>query len=240
MPNTEHYPLAGVNAVVLGGTGGLGKVCTLSLLVSGARVLATGRALDKAEFPREHMDALALLRYRYPEQAMHEVASAAQGMFGDSLQALIHCFGPVAAKPIGETSPAELSLLLHANAVAFHEAVLAFASQLADNRGRIVAFSAAGADTIASKHMLPAYFAAKSAQLSLVRSWARELAPRGITVNALGLGAFEGELKMDVSRVPMGRHGKGADIGAALSFLLAEDAGYITGAFIPVSGAYSI
>jgi len=240
MANTEHNPLAGVNVAVLGGTRGLGKECTLGLLGSGARVLATGRALDKADFPREYMDALSLLRYSYPEQAMHEAAEAAKGVFGDKLTALIHCFGPVVAKPIGATSPAELSMLLQANAVAFHEAAYAFAPQLADNRGRIVALSAAGADTLTSKHMLPAYFAAKSAQLSLVRSWARELAPRGITVNALGLGAFEGEVKMDVSRVPMGRHGAGADIGAALNFLLAEDAGYITGAFIPVSGGYSI
>ena len=240
MPNTELNSLAGVNAVVLGGTSGLGRECTLSLLSRGARVLATGRALDKADFPREFKDALSLLRFNYPEQAMHEVAVAAQGMFGDSLHALIHCFGPVTAKPIGATSPAELSLLLQANTVAFHEAAQAFAPQLADNRGRIVAFSAAGADTLTSKHMLPAYFAAKSAQLSLVRSWARELAPRGITVNALGLGVFEGKLKMDVSRVPMGRHGTNADLGAVLSFLLAEDAGYITGAFIPVSGGYSI
>lgn len=240
MPNTELIPLAGVNVVVVGGTSGLGKECTLSLLSSGARVLATGRALDKADFPREHKDGLSLLRYSYPEQAMHEVAVAAQGMFGDSLHALIHCFGPVAAKPIGETSPAEFSWLLHANAVAFHEAVQSFALQLADNRGRIIALSAAGADMLTSKHMLPAYFAAKSAQLSLVRSWARELAPRGVTVNALGLGAFEGEMKMDASRVPVGRHGAGADIGAALKFLLAQDAGYITGAFIPVSGGYSI
>ncbi len=229
-----------MNAVVLGGTRGLGKECTLSLLRSGARVLATGRSLDEADFPREHKDALSLLRFSYPEQVMQEVASAAHSMFGDSFDALIHCFGPVTAKPIGATSPAEFSMLLQANALAFHEAVHVFAPQLADNRGRIVAFSAAGADTLTSKHMLPAYFAAKSAQLSLMRSWARELAPRGITVNAIGLGAFEGEVKMDVSRVPMGRHGAGADIGAALNFLLAEDAGYITGAFIPVSGGYSI
>lgn len=240
MPHTSQGPLAGLRAVVLGGTGGLGKVCTLSLLGSGARVLATGRELEKADFPREHKDALALMRYSYPEQAMHEVAAAAQGMFGDAVHALIHCFGPVAVKPISATSPAELALLLQANTVAFHEAVLAFAPQLADNRGRIVAFSAAGADALTSKHMLPAYFAAKSAQLSLVRSWARELASRGITVNALGLGAFDGEVKMDVSRVPMGRRGTAEDIGAALSFLLAEDAGYITGAFIPVSGGYSV
>lgn len=229
-----------MRAVVLGGTSGLGKACALHLLQRGARVLATGRELEKADFPREFKDALSLLRFAYPEQAAREVAAAARDALGGSLHALIHCFGPVTAKPISATSHAELSLLLQANAVAFHEAAQAFAPLLEGGRGRIVAFSAAGADTLTSKHMLPAYFAAKSAQLSLVRSWARELAPRGITVNALGLGAFDGEVEVDVSRVPMGRRGTGADIGAALDFLLAEEAGYITGAFIPVSGGYSI
>ena len=226
--------------VVLGGTNGLGALCTQHLLKSGARVLATGRNLDKATFAREWLDTLSLLRFAYPEQPVREAASAAKDALGKPLHALIHCFGPVLAKPIGETSPAELTLLLQANAIAFHEALLEFAPLLENGSGRIIAFSAAGADTLSSKHMLPAYFAAKSAQLSLVRSWARQLAPQGITVNAIGLGAFSGELKMDTSRVPMGRLGEKDDIGAALDYLLAKEAGYVTGAFIPISGGYSV
>jgi 3-oxoacyl-[acyl-carrier protein] reductase len=237
---TGDTSLTGVRAVVLGGTGGLGAVCTQHLLRCGARVLATGRSLEKATFAREWLDTLSLMRFNYPEQAMRDVASAAKDALGGPLHALVHCFGPVLAKPMSATTPAELSLLLQANAVAFHEAVQDFAPSLENGRGRIVAFSAVGADVLTAKHMLPAYFAAKSAQLSLVRSWARELAPRGITVNALGLGAFDGEVKVDVSRVPMGRGGSAEDIGAAMSFLLSQGAGYVTGAFIPVSGAYSV
>jgi NAD(P)-dependent dehydrogenase (short-subunit alcohol dehydrogenase family) len=232
--------LNGMHIVVLGGTSGLGAICTQHLLKSGACVLATGRNPEKAGFATTWLDTLSLLRFGYPEQPMRGVAAAAKETFGGQIQGLIHCFGPVLAKHIDETSPAELTLLLHANTIAFHEAVQEFAPLLENNQGRVIAFSAVGADTLTSKQMLPAYFAAKSAQLSLVRSWARQLAPRGITVNAIGLGAFSGEVKVEMSRIPMGRQGQAEDIGMALNYLLSEGAGYVTGAFIPVSGGYSV
>ncbi len=236
--------LPGARAIVLGGTGGLGAVCTRHLLNHGATVLATGRSERPAlasQLDEKHSNRLRTARFDYPSDGINEVASLAREHPGEPLDILIHCIGPALAKAIDETSAEELANLFQANVTSFQEAMLAFAPSLRDNRGRVVAFTVAGADALVSRNMLPAYFAAKSALLSLVRSWATRLAPRGVTVNAIAPGIFAGELELDVEgRVPAGRMGEAEDIEQALKLLLAPESGYITGNNILVSGGYAV
>jgi 3-oxoacyl-[acyl-carrier protein] reductase len=94
-----------------------------------------------------------------------------------------------------------------------------------------------------------AYATAKSAQIGLTRSWARELAPFGITVNtvASGFGRVERPPTFpdDVSKaylasVPAGRMGPPGDIAHAVSFLVPDGAGFITGQRIVVDGGRSL
>jgi 3-oxoacyl-[acyl-carrier protein] reductase len=90
-----------------------------------------------------------------------------------------------------------------------------------------------------------AYATAKSAQIGLALSWARELAPYGITVNTVAPGFIPVERHADVpddvkkaylSSVPAGRMGTPADIAHAVSFFASEGAGFITGQRIVVDG----
>lgn len=90
-----------------------------------------------------------------------------------------------------------------------------------------------------------AYVTAKSAQIGLTRSWARELAPFGITVNTVAPGFVPVERHADVplevrnaylATVPTGRMGTPGDIAHAVSFLASEGAGFITGQRIVVDG----
>jgi 3-oxoacyl-[acyl-carrier protein] reductase len=90
-----------------------------------------------------------------------------------------------------------------------------------------------------------AYATAKSAQIGLTYSWARELAPFGITVNTVAPGFIPVERHADVpaadkasylASVPAGRMGTPADIAHAVSFLASEQAGFITGQRIVVDG----
>ena len=94
-----------------------------------------------------------------------------------------------------------------------------------------------------------AYATAKAAQVGLVRSWARELAPSGITVNTVAPGFIPVERHADVpddvkeaylASVPAGRMGTPGDIAHAVSFLASEDAGFITGQRIIVDGGRSL
>jgi 3-oxoacyl-[acyl-carrier protein] reductase len=90
-----------------------------------------------------------------------------------------------------------------------------------------------------------AYATAKNAQIGLALSWARELAPAGITVNTVAPGFIPVERHAEVpagvlseylASVPAGRWGTPADIAHAVSFLASEGAGFITGQRIVVDG----
>jgi 3-oxoacyl-[acyl-carrier protein] reductase len=94
-----------------------------------------------------------------------------------------------------------------------------------------------------------AYAAAKNAQIGLTRSWARELAPFGITVNTVAPGFVPVERHADVpdqvrqdylALVPAGRMGTPGDIAHAVSFLVSEGAGFVTGQRIVVDGGRSL
>ena len=90
-----------------------------------------------------------------------------------------------------------------------------------------------------------AYVTAKSAQIGLTRSWARELAPYGITVNTVAPGFVPVERHADVAdeikaayraTVPAGRLGTPEDVAHAVSFFASDAAGFITGQRLLVDG----
>ncbi|GAU70883.1 putative oxidoreductase [Streptomyces sp. NBRC 110611] len=96
------------------------------------------------------------------------------------------------------------------------------------------------------------YAAAKSALVGCTRSWALELAPDGITSNAVSPGPTATELfrrarpvgsegeRTALASIPLGRLGTPEDIAAAVEFLLSEDAGFITGHVLDVDGGSSL
>lgn len=90
-----------------------------------------------------------------------------------------------------------------------------------------------------------AYATAKSAQIGLTRSWARELAPFGITVNTVAPGFVpverhadvpDGDRRAYVASVPAGRFGTPDEIAHAVSFFASEAAGFVTGQRLVVDG----
>jgi 3-oxoacyl-[acyl-carrier protein] reductase len=93
------------------------------------------------------------------------------------------------------------------------------------------------------------YVASKAAIIGLTKATAKELAPRGVTVNAVAPGFIETDMTAVLpqnvkdaflAQVPLGRAGKPADVAASVAFLASESASYLTGQVIHVSGGMYI
>lgn len=93
------------------------------------------------------------------------------------------------------------------------------------------------------------YAAAKAGVIGMTRSLSKELARRGITVNAVAPGVIQTSMMNDIreemraeylKQIPMGRFGATRDVANAVLFLAAEESEYITGQVIPVTGGWMI
>jgi 3-oxoacyl-[acyl-carrier protein] reductase len=112
--------------------------------------------------------------------------------------------------------------------------------------GRIVAFSMANADRILAQPNLTAHYLAKVGVLGLVRTLAKSLARHRITVNAISPGFLDTgnldaeEMKALARTIPAGHVGSTDDAAGAALYLLSDEAAYVTGGNIHVSGGWGI
>jgi NAD(P)-dependent dehydrogenase (short-subunit alcohol dehydrogenase family) len=151
---------------------------------------------------------------------------------------------------LGTTDPQELLRALSAMPLAFQRLAALAAAKLARNRGRILCISAFGAHR-SKTHSYAPTAPAKAALEAQVRVFAANLAPSGITVNAIVPGFISKEAGTPSSltpeqwdevseNIPMARLGRPEEVAAAGAFLLSEEAGYVTGQCLHVNGGLTL
>jgi 3-oxoacyl-[acyl-carrier protein] reductase len=112
--------------------------------------------------------------------------------------------------------------------------------------GRIVCFSMANAEQLIAQPQLTAHYITKVGLLALARSYARLIAPDGITMNCVSPGFIDSgsapkeELERMVKLIPAGYVGSVDDAASAVRFLLSDEARYVNGANIQLSGAWGV
>ena len=241
-------------ALVTGSSRGLGAVIARRLARDGFAVAVNGRPGDEqvAAVGRGIRDeggtAEGFCADVTDEQQVAGLIAAITGALGPVGVLVLNATGPQPEAPVTEVSwadhVAQLDFFVK-SPVLLGRAVLP--GMQARRYARIVSIDSEVA------HRPPpgrsAYAAAKNAQIGLTRSWARELAPFGITVNTVAPGFIPVERHADVpgqvrqaylATVPAGRMGTPADIAHAVSFLASEGAGFVTGQRIVVDGGRSL
>ena len=239
-------------ALVTGATRGIARGIALDLARQGWGVAisfkTSARAAEDTRAAVEAAGARCLaLRADLGEDAeARSLVARVESAWG-RLDAVVHGAGPYHDGPLLEETPERWRETFRQNLDPLLFLAQAAAPGMRARRwGRILGLGLATADRLAAQPNVTAYYLAKSSLLGLVRSLAKVLAPHGITVNAVSPGILETEgyprpdLETLLRRIPAGHLGQVDDVVAAARFLLSEEADYVTGANIHVSGGWGV
>ncbi len=239
-------------ALITGGARGIGRALALALGERGWRVAICYRSSEPqasetaARLQQKGAAALAV-RSDVSDPAQAESLVRRVETEWGRLDALINCAGPYhRVDLLEETVSGWREMFDHNLHPVFYLGRLVAPIMKRRRWGRIVNFSMANADQLVAQSQWTAYYIAKAGVLVLTRSLARVLAADGITVNAISPGLIDSgstprdELAKMVKNIPAGYLGETRDAVAAALFLLSEEARYITGANIQVSGGWGI
>lgn len=235
-------------AVVTGGIGGLGTEICKTLARAGRTVVAAdlgARAERIAEFERDvagldiHFEALDAGDFDSCAATVRKIETER-----GSLDILVNAAGITRDGTLRKMDKVQWDAVMNVNLDSVFNMCRHAVDGMADRGfGRIVNISSVNGQT--GQFGQTNYSAAKAGMHGFTMALAREVARKGVTVNSVSPGYCETALVMAipediragiVEKVPVGRLGKPSEIARTVEFLTADDAGFITGANIPVNG----
>jgi 3-oxoacyl-[acyl-carrier protein] reductase len=233
--------LTGKTAVVTGGARGIGRAIVRRLARDGARVVFSYRQdQDAADALAQEVGNAVAVRADHADLASIEVLF--EHVTG-GLDILVNNAAIIAAAPIREITPELFDQAMTVN-VKFPLLAMRRAEPALRDGGRIINISTL--NTTAPEAGIALYCASKAALEQVTRVAARELGPRGITVNAVSPGATDTDLlrganpaealEQAAALTPLGRLGTPEDIADVVAFLAGPDARWITGQNLQVTG----
>ena len=238
---------AGRTAVVTGAARGIGAATATRLASEGARVLLVD-LLDEVHATARAIGQTGLtLDLRAPD-APAAVLAALDETGIATLDILVNNAGIGGSKPLEDSDDALLTRLIDVNLRAVMSLTRELLPRLRQPGGRIVNLSSIFGLT--GYPGTVAYAVAKAGIAQFTRQQAGEQGPKGITVNAIAPGVVVTEmtrehlknpryLQLQVGAIPLERVSAPEEQAAVIAFLASDDAGYISGAVIPVDGGFT-
>ncbi len=243
--------LSGKKAIVTGGSRGIGAGIARRLAADGADVVITfagnHAAADEvvAAIAASGRTGHAIQADGGDPLAVRAAIDEAAAKLG-GIDILVHNAGTAEFAPAGEATEESYRKQFGLNVDGVFVGTTAAIPHLSEG-GRIIVIGSVNA------HNVPVaggaiYGATKAAVTGLARGWARDLGPRGITVNVIQPGPIDTDLnpasgdfaKLLTPMTALGRYGTTAEVGALAAFLASDEAAYITGALIDIDGGLTI
>jgi 3-oxoacyl-[acyl-carrier protein] reductase len=242
------FDLTGRTALVTGASGGIGAAIARQLHAQGAAVIIAGRR-------REALDALAAalgVRVRVEVAELAEPDAAERLIAGaeaaGALDVLINNAGLTRDNLALRMKDEDWQTVVDVNlSAAFRLSRGALRGMMRRRWGRIVNVTSIVAVT--GNPGQANYAAAKAGMIGMTKALAAEVAGRGITLNCVAPGFIETAMTAALSeqqrarlleRVPVGRLGSGADVAAAVGYLVSDEAAYVTGQTLHVNGGMAM
>ena len=244
-------------AVISGGAGSIGLAGARMFVAEGARVVLADRDAEAVTAAAAEIDAERAVGIECDvtdEEQVRAAVALAVGRFGklDIAFANAGVFGEVA--PITEFRREVLERVLEVNVVGSFLLLKHALAAMERGGSAIVNSSVVG---LTSDPGITAYATSKHALVGLMRTAAKEMAPRGIRVNSLHPGPVGNEFQEVVEEqvigapraeakaafdgfIPLGRHATAEEIAAVATFLASDESAFMTGATVAVDGGMSI
>lgn len=240
-------------AIVTGGSRGIGRAVAVRLAKDGMNLVINYRgdsaAAEETERLCRELGAEVLLVQGDVSRAedCEKLAAQAKEAFG-RVDVLVNNAGITRDGLLARMTEEDFRAVLDVNLVGPWNMIKAVNRIMMKQRyGRIVNLSSVTG--LMGNMGQTNYAAAKAGILGITKSYAREVAGRGITVNAVAPGFIdtdmteampEGAKDKIITGIPMGRTGKPEDVAEAVAFLASEQAGYITGEVLRVDGGMAM
>lgn len=240
--------LEGRTALITGASQGIGRACALTLARAGARVGLAARneaklAAVAGEIRSRGGVAEVFAIDMANEESIKAGAKAALGKLG-SVEILVNNAGMTKDTLLLRMKRADWDDVIATNLTGtFLLSQAVVGSMLKARRGRIINISSVVGET--GQAGQANYAASKAGLIGFTKSMARELASRGITVNAIAPGYIETAMtavldekqrEAMLTQIPLARAGTDQDIANAVCFLASDEAAYITGHVLDVNG----
>jgi 3-oxoacyl-[acyl-carrier protein] reductase len=228
------------HALIVGGARGIGAAIAADILAQGLTVTIAGRrsrspTLEAAGAAWRAVDA------SIPEQARTLIADCAP------IDILVVAAGPYHRTPLLKETDAGWREMFAGNLdTVFYLTQAVLPGMKARGFGRILTFSMANADKLQANPMVTGHYIAKIGVLVLTRTLAKAGAGHGVTANCISPGFIDSgsappeELEMMRPKIPARRIGVLDDVVSAARYLLSDEAGYVNGANLHISGAWGV
>lgn len=246
---TTHH-LSGKVALIQGGSRGIGAAIVKRLAEHGAAVAftyvsSTGKAEDLQNSILQHGgQALAIRADSADAEAVRSAVEATVSAFG-RLDILVNNAAVLAVGPLEDFKLEDFDQTLAVNVRSVFVATQAAAPHMTEG-GRIINIGSTNAERMPFAGGGP-YAMSKSALVGLTKGLARDLGPRGITINNVQPGPVDTDMNPAdsdfaaslIDLMAIGRYGKAEEIAAFVAYLAGPEAGYITGASLSIDGGFS-